>query len=384
MKGIYTLVVLLISTVSWGQYAIGNTTITFIDGARGGRAVESHIYYPATSVGTGVAVANGQFPVVSIGHGFVMSYTTYQYLWEHLVPLGYIVVLPATETGLSPSHSDFGADLSYVIQALRQEGTTSTSLFFQHVTDKAAIIGHSMGGGASFLAASSDTSITTMISFAAAETTPSAISAANNIAIPTLTLAGDEDCVSPPATNQASMYTNLSDCKAYAVLLGGSHCQFANSSTACQFGELSCNRSNFMTRAAQHTAIKDLITPWLSAWLYQDYNDWLNFAALSTGTNPDYTLSLVCNSNAPTFTEKLTTEKWGIRIYPNPAKEYLQVTNLLNEKELTYQIVNVLGEQVVDGTLDGQQIAISQLEKGIYQLILKRGIEMESTTFIKD
>jgi len=59
-----------------------------------------------------------------------------------------------------------------------------------------------------------------MITFAATETSPSAISAARNINIPSLVFSADEDCVTPPATNQLPVYDSLtSNCKSGAYFL---------------------------------------------------------------------------------------------------------------------------------------------------------------------
>ena len=66
------------------------------------------------------------------------------------------------------------------------ESQTSSSIFYNTVLPKTGILGHSMGGGASFLAAENNPNVNTLINFAAAETNPSAISAARNITIPTV------------------------------------------------------------------------------------------------------------------------------------------------------------------------------------------------------
>ena len=112
----------LINFSVFGQFPIGSTTITFNDPARSGgfgsgggagRQIQTEIYYPAIAAGTNATVATGVFPVITFGHGFAMSWDAYQNIWEHYVPLGYIVVFPRTEGSIfpSPSHGDFGLDL---------------------------------------------------------------------------------------------------------------------------------------------------------------------------------------------------------------------------------------------------------------------------------
>ena len=70
--------VLLFSTfgISAQSFEIGRTTITFIDASRGNRSIASEIYYPANSAGINVPVVSTtseSFPVLSFGHGFLMS-----------------------------------------------------------------------------------------------------------------------------------------------------------------------------------------------------------------------------------------------------------------------------------------------------------------------
>ena len=151
MKTIIVNAVLLFSTlVSTAQpYPIGHTTLTFNDPSRSGgfgsgggpgRQIQSEVYYPGTTSGEDVPVETGSFPVVVFGHGFVMAWDAYENVWEALVPEGYIVVFPRTEGGLSPSHLDFGMDLSVCENKMQLEGSNSGSLFFNHVENSTAII----------------------------------------------------------------------------------------------------------------------------------------------------------------------------------------------------------------------------------------------------
>ena len=57
--------------VSAQSFSIGNTTSTFFDSSRN-RDVETRIYYPADSPGENVPVATGSFPVLVLGHGFLI------------------------------------------------------------------------------------------------------------------------------------------------------------------------------------------------------------------------------------------------------------------------------------------------------------------------
>jgi hypothetical protein len=197
MRPIILLFILAISVRSWAQFPVGTRNLTFYDPDRD-RNIGTVIHYPAISAGTDTEIAAGSFPVLVFGHGFLMGVTSYNNFRDYFVPRGYILVLPTTEGGF-PDHAAFGQDLSFLAEALQTAGTDESSPFFSHVAPRTALMGHSMGGGASVLGSSNNSTIQTMVNFAAAETDPSAIAAANSVAVPSLVFAATADCVTPPA-----------------------------------------------------------------------------------------------------------------------------------------------------------------------------------------
>lgn len=266
-------------------YEIGHVFITFQDSARGNRSVPVHLYYPADAPGDGVPVAAGteKFPPVSFGHGFLMVWSAYENIWSALVPQGFIVALPTTEGGLLPGHLNFARDLAFVIRAVQAEGENPASMFFQRVDSACAVMGHSMGGGASFLAAAENPWITALANLAAAETNPSAIAAAADVALPSLVFAGGNDCVTPPAAQQIPLYNALaSTCKTYIEITGATHCQFAENNSICNLGEIGCAPAA-ISRAQQHQTVSDYLLPWLKAVLQRDVSAWESFQTLLSG-----------------------------------------------------------------------------------------------------
>ena len=272
--------IFLISTSAQGL-PIGEANFSFTDPARANRVVDGKVYYPATLAGLNQPVAMGEFPIVVFGHGFVTAISEYQVWWEGLVPEGYIFILPTTEGGFGPSHADFGADISFLVDTYLAEGNNSSSIFFQHISGTSAVMGHSMGGGCSFLAAESNANVNAQVSLAAAETTPSAIAAAANITIPSLVIAGSKDCIAPPAAHQIPIYNALaSSYKAYLEIIDGSHCQFGEASgfSNCVTGEaFSCPFTSYISKADQHTQMLSSTLPWLDYWLKADCNAWTTF-----------------------------------------------------------------------------------------------------------
>ena len=179
-----TVIIFLSFSVQVMAQQIGHTTVTFTDVSRGNRQIPTEIYYPATSAGNNTPISPGIFPLIVCGHGFVMVWSAYQNIWTDLVPEGYIVAFPTTESGFAPVHSDFGLDMKFLVTEIQNNGA-GTSVPSSSVGNTSAIMGHSMGGGSSFLAAANNTSISTMVSFAAANTNPSSITAAQQVSVPT-------------------------------------------------------------------------------------------------------------------------------------------------------------------------------------------------------
>lgn len=306
MKKAFTLLYACVLTLySAAQtFQIGTANLTITDPTRG-RSIPLALYYPANVAGAEVPVANvpGGFPVVSFGHGFVIGTESYSWLWQALVPMGYIVVFPKTEGQLlpAPDHAAFGADIAFCAREVVKRGQQPGSPLFGKVRPRIALMGHSMGGGATYLGAAGATDVTTTITFAAAETNPSSIAAALQHSMPGLVIAAAQDCVTPAQTNQLPMYNNLPGTpKAYVRITGASHCNFTDgSASACYLGEtFSCfGFGPFTSRAVQHTRTLEVLVPWLDTWLKDNcaaaetfaerlgtgaVNNWWTFAAQGT------------------------------------------------------------------------------------------------------
>lgn len=349
-------------------FQIGHTTINFTDSSRSNRVIPAEIYYPSDIAGDNVAMTTlttVTFPVLSFGHGFVMTWDAYQNYWSFLVPNGYIMVLPKTEGSFSPSHLDFGKDLSFVLEQMTILGNTSSSIFYNRISSMNAVMGHSMGGGASFLAAKLNPNIKTLVNFAPAETNPSAIQAAATISIPSLVFSGVNDCVTPSNTNQIPMYNGLiSNCKTLINIIGGSHCQMANSNSLCSFGEASCSPTATISRSTQHAIIFNYLLPWLE---FQLKGNCFQGNAFDTQIQVDNAITfqkncIQCNNlNVGNFnTNKV------IKVSPNPAKDFINITGVTG---MRYQIkiYDISAKLILTKEfMTETTIETSILSKGIY------------------
>lgn len=354
-------------------YQIGHTTLTFVDASRSNRSIVTEIYYPSDVAGDNVVMTTQnllQFPSLVFGHGFVMTWDAYQNFWEALVPNGYIMAFPKTEGSFSPSHLEYGKDLAFVINQLNLLGTQTTSLFYNRVSTMNTVMGHSMGGGASFLAVPLNSNIKTIVNFASAETNPSAISAASSITIPALIFSGGNDCVVPPATNQIVMYTNLvSLCKTFISITGGSHCQMANSNSFCSIGESTCSPAPTITRSAQHTKIFSYLVPWLN---YQLKGNCVQGNVFDTQIVSDAAIAFQKNCiQCSTLQVEIDSNEEEIVVFPNPAKDNISIKGF-TQKEYVVKIFDCNSKLVFNQSFNESiRIDTTILSAGFYFYVIK-------------
>lgn len=241
-----------------GAYAAGYVDTTV---SAAGRSYSARVYYPATMAGSGQPVATGRFPAIAFGHGFLQGISLYYSTMGHLATWGFIVIAPTSQGSMFPDHSAFADDLNAGLTWITAQDTTVGSRFAGHVrTDRLGLSGHSMGGGASILAASRNPAVTTVANLAAAETTPSAVTAAASLTIPVRFIAGELDTIAPVADHQRPMYQAKPSAKQLRIIKGGSHCGFMDS------GSLFCD-SGSISRTTQLQLTRRLLTEWFLLYL---------------------------------------------------------------------------------------------------------------------
>jgi pimeloyl-ACP methyl ester carboxylesterase len=367
-------------------YQIGHRTMNFTDPARNNRPIPSEVFYPAVTAGNNTSFAEGAFPVIVFGHGFLMTYDAYLYLKDALVPLGYVITFTKTEGGASPNHEEYGADLAFIINQMKAEDVNPSSPFYLHIDSTSAIMGHSMGGGASFLACANNLIPTAMITFAAAETTPSAIAAAASITIPSLVFAAEEDCVTPPPQHQVPMYNALaSDCKFYVSIIGGGHCYFGDYNFLCSLGETSCQQNFTITREQQHEAILDFLIPYLNFTLKKDASSWVLFNDSLVSSS-----RIFYEKSCATTQMELLENNQQYKIFPNPASDQLFVRFPGTIGKISRIIIrSVTGTVLFNETVTGDaqesiRINISNLPSGFFvaEIITEKSMFYQS--FVKE
>lgn len=363
----------------FAQHQIGHTQITFQDASRGNRNIQTEIYYPASVSGNDVQMAPGTYPVIVFGHGFVMAWDAYENLWEEFVSRGYIMLFPRTEGSIiGTDHQKFGWDLQFLVGQMQTEGVTPSSIFFQGVASETALMGHSMGGGAAFLAADSlvtngNTNLKTLIGLAPAESSTNGVSSINSatqITLPSLILSGSNDGVTPTADHHIPMYNNLaSDCKTFINILGGGHCYYANSNFNCDFGESTSSNGISITRAEQQQVTYDFVNLWLDYTLKGDCNSFDVFNdSIQNSNRVDFNQSctlpvfnvqhsdIVCEGESYTFPDGIVVN--------NVTSQTTHVSNLISvncydsivETTVNVTVIDVTVNQLNQNTLEAQEI----------------------------
>ncbi|NUN10961.1 MAG: T9SS type A sorting domain-containing protein [Ignavibacteriaceae bacterium] len=193
---------------------------------REGRTLNCRVYYPAITEGSEAPIdsINGPYAVIAFGHGFFMQTSYYLSLFSHLASYGYVVIAPQFP---DTQHELLAYDLLYCLQYLKTLNAVPGSRYYGLIdTLSAGVSGHSMGGGASLIAAVIDSTIKVTAPLAAAETTPSVISRMDRIKAAVYLISAQNDGITPVSTVQSVMYQNAAPVKSLPVIKGGNHTKF--------------------------------------------------------------------------------------------------------------------------------------------------------------
>lgn len=356
VKYIGLILVFAFIQVSGQPFSVGRTSINLQDASRN-RTIPVQLYYSALNPGNNAPWVAGTFPLVILGHGFSMSYSSYENISTFFVPMGYVFAMIDTENGLiGVSHGDFASDIVYVKANLNLPQTLGEPI---------AYLGHSMGGGAAFLAAA-QAPPSLLVGLAPAETNPSAIAAAPGISIPSFVFSGSGDAVTPPESNHIPMYDAcVSECKGFISILGGAHCYFAQSNFFCDFGETTAGSNISISRSEQQDVMFDLLDPLFDAFLrgnagaFESFSDSLALSSRVSGfTTCDATIlgDYTRNDNSLTF-------------FPSPVVDVLKVKRVQSPLG-KIEVWSMDGKLMITlfSLASEAELSLSRLAPGIYFL----------------
>lgn len=285
-------------TCRGGTCSVLAERIVFYDSAYGAAGLPVEVRYPGLP---GAAVADGVFPLLVFGHGYQQSYADYAYIWEALVPHGYIIAFPDKLSSSAAINIDaYARDLLFVAARMHALAGDPASRYFGRIAEETAFMGHSTGGGAAVVAASQSGGVTTVVALAPLGgllLTPivgtSPIAAARDVRAPVLILDAGEDCVTPTWTHSRAIYANLGSASYRVTVLQGDHCGFsyargpgqgicvAAEAAACTAGlPLLGRRGPTLGPAAQNAVTVTYLLPWLAFHLHGDAGAWSEFVRL--------------------------------------------------------------------------------------------------------
>jgi len=277
-----------------GSFATGErqVTVTRPDAT----TFTAQLFYPATTEGddTPLETTGGPYPAITFGHGFVQQVLQYEPTLRHLASHGYLVMATNSQLTLTPDHAEYAKELSYTLDFLTDENAAAGSeLFGQVDVARYGASGHSMGSGASILAAASDPQIRAVANLAAAETDPSAIAAMASVDVPISLITGTADTIVPTATNGQLMFDAGSAPKQLPQVIGGSHCGFQDLSAP-----LFCDTAT-IPLADQLAITRRELTAFFDLYLKEDQSVWrdvwgperLAAAGVTTEIDPGVTLT---------------------------------------------------------------------------------------------
>lgn len=100
-------------------------------------------------------------------------------------------------------------------------------------------------------------------------------------------------------------------------------------------------------------------------------------SSLQYGEFEDYPVSI----QAQLSTSDVTKDKASIQIYPNPATDVLNVTQV--SSKATYSITNMVGQKVMSGQISDNKISVSRLSTGAYVISIEDKGTTSNLKFVK-
>jgi len=271
-------VVLLLATVgvSEGGYPIKSYNVELTDPYQSStHVVKAIIHYPQTPD------PQLNFPLIVFSPGFVQSDTFYDYLWQELVPLGYVVAVVGSYDYDPLSEPTWKArDQSFLSDYLRNESVSNPQSPVYHLINSSstAAMGHSEGGVASLISGDSSLLVYpyhnnwTAIGVLSGCFPPFVdvyTAAAKYDKLPILWITGTRDCICHPSYNYALYSVSPSTCKYYINLVNASHCRFDNSSSViendlCWDAEVlnGCAFDQMLPLGVQEQRVLEYAVPW--------------------------------------------------------------------------------------------------------------------------
>eukprot|EP01084_Bolivina_argentea_P056786 103871_1 len=261
-----------------GLYDIGHYTVVIENPTNSRLNISVIIHYPK------VTNTNIQFPAVVFNHGWTCHNTWYDYVWQAMVPLGYIVAMPGDDEDVinDETGKQYAGGQRGTLDYLRSQCNGNTHCpIYGLVGNKSAAMGHSMGGGATIMSVSGvNLGAEFKYAFDAGFTYSGCggtTQAVKSIKKPFFLMTATHDCICNPNTTSEKYYTEIPDnaaCKMLGDITNGDHCNFedgvfANECRALENSECPADKNDISAKEQQDITI-GYTKLFLNATLYNE------------------------------------------------------------------------------------------------------------------
>jgi dienelactone hydrolase len=197
---------------------------------------------------SGLAVAEGRFPVVLFSHGFAAWRTQSTFLTSHLASWGFVVAAPehldrdltsvlaklasGSSTSMNLTQSSDVTDLENTISLMGDQNASSSSPFYRHLDmSRVGAVGHSAGGSAVEKLAVADSQVKVFVGLAGAAygafgQTAEGLGAKAPLQ-PGMLMFGEQDAIVPPSSIK-NAYNLMNQPKRLIGLFNSGHLVFSD------------------------------------------------------------------------------------------------------------------------------------------------------------
>eukprot|EP00300_Choanocystis_sp_HF-7_P030307 c39111_g1_i1.p1 GENE.c39111_g1_i1~~c39111_g1_i1.p1 ORF type:complete len:819 (+),score=176.78 c39111_g1_i1:128-2458(+) len=176
-----------------GSHKVGNTNVTTTD--REGHMFSAYIHYPAAEegIGTQMDLDAAPYPIIVFAHGWFQVPESYTTTLQHLTSFGYVVISSRASQELFADK--YAEELQAIMNWIQVEATTNGSDWYQFVDPtRIGLLGHSIGGGVSILAAANDPRVKAIVTMAASQTHhPSSMDVLPQVHVPMCFICADDE-----------------------------------------------------------------------------------------------------------------------------------------------------------------------------------------------
>eukprot|EP00301_Raphidiophrys_heterophryoidea_P018971 c3962_g1_i1.p1 GENE.c3962_g1_i1~~c3962_g1_i1.p1 ORF type:complete len:855 (+),score=193.99 c3962_g1_i1:45-2567(+) len=211
-----------------GQHRVGNTNVTTTD--KEGHMFSAVIYYPASSegIGTPLDLDEAPYPVLVFAHGWFQVPESYATTLQHLASFGYVVLCSRASQELFVDQ--YALELKSIMDWIQLESGKNGSDWYQTVDPtRIGLLGHSIGGGVTILAAANDARVKALVLMAPSQTHhPSSYDYINQVHAPMCFLCADDEEDGDVRLHTMPLFAKASPPKLLHQFMNGSNTFFSD------------------------------------------------------------------------------------------------------------------------------------------------------------